>query len=275
MGEGDGKGAVTRSLLGWMMLALAVCLLVTSTGRAASSVAELGKKLLKDSDFRVRTQAALALGASGSKAAISPLCRGLDDGTDTVRAASAAGLGRLQRGGKDCLEARLKKEGNSNVKKMIKKALRLISEAASGPRLGKNTKYYISLAKPKDNAGRDEVASLIRSVLIRTAASKGGFAFAPGGETAQQANKRLRKHPHVAAYHLAPKVKVTRGSGRLEVSVEVAIFGYPNKSPQGSISRSAGRTGIDSKDTDEENALIERVCREAMREFVNLAAQVD
>jgi hypothetical protein len=257
--------------LGWVV-ALA---LTSSAATAGESVKELEKKLLGDGDFRVRTQAALALGASGVEGAVKPLCRGLDDGTDTVRAAAAAGLGRLQKGGKACLETRLGKEDSSNVQKMIKKALRLIEEATTGPQLGSDTKYYVSIAAPKANAGRDEVPGVVRAALIRIAAAAGDFAFAPADETAQQAAKRLRKHPQVAAFHLVPTVEVSRGAGRIEVSVDLEIFGYPDKNPQGSVGRSAGVTGVDPKDTQKENQLIDKVCAEAMREFTRLAAQVD
>jgi hypothetical protein len=262
------------SRLGGLLMIWALGL-TSSAATAGESVKDLEKKLLTDGDFRVRTQAALALGASGMGGAVQPLCRGLDDGTDTVRAAAAAGLGRLQKGGKACLEARLGKEDKTNVQKMIKKALRLIEEAASGPQLGRDTKYYVAIASPKANAGRDEVAGVVRAALIRSAVAAGDFAFAPTDETAQQAAKRLRKHPHVAAFHLVPTVEVSRGAGRIEVSVDLEIFGYPDKSPQGSIGRSAGVTGVDPKDTDKENQLIEKVCGEAMREFTRLAAQVD
>ena len=53
---------------------------------------------------------------------------------------TAAGLGKLARGGKDCLKARLGKETSANVKKMIEKAIRLIDEAAAGPVLGEATR---------------------------------------------------------------------------------------------------------------------------------------
>src|SRR5689334_1980745 len=46
-------------------------------------------------DFRVRTNAALALGSTNDEAAVSPLCGGLDDPNDVVRQAAAAGLKRL------------------------------------------------------------------------------------------------------------------------------------------------------------------------------------
>src|SRR5512134_389950 len=52
---------------------------------------------LKSDDFKVRTNAALALGATNDQSAIQPLCGALSDGNDVVRQAAAAGLKRLGR----------------------------------------------------------------------------------------------------------------------------------------------------------------------------------
>src|SRR3954470_9511601 len=62
------------------MLGLAVALLLQAgTAQAADRLTELATKLQTDKDFRVRTQAALALGVSQSERAVAPLCSGLDD----------------------------------------------------------------------------------------------------------------------------------------------------------------------------------------------------
>ena len=61
--------------------------------RASDRLTELSTKLRTDKDFRVRTQAALALGVSQSDRAVPPLCSGLEDENHTVRAASAAAGG--------------------------------------------------------------------------------------------------------------------------------------------------------------------------------------
>jgi HEAT repeat protein len=68
-----------------------VVLLSTSLGAAAERLVELATKLKTDKDFRVRTQAALALGVSQSERAVPPLCAGLQDENHTVRAASTTG----------------------------------------------------------------------------------------------------------------------------------------------------------------------------------------
>src|ERR1700728_3896217 len=48
-------------------------------------------------DFRVRTNAALQLGRTDDDAAVQPLCDALNDPSDVVRLAVAAGLKRLAR----------------------------------------------------------------------------------------------------------------------------------------------------------------------------------
>lgn len=241
---------------------------------AADSISELAKKLLSDSDFRVRTQAALALGASGSSQAVSPLCKGIDDDNETVRAAVAAGLGRLAKGGKDCLERRRSKEKSQNVLKMIDKALTLIADAAGGPNLG-SAKYYLSIGKINVRGSkRSDIASYTRTAMQRALAGKSGFAFAPAGESKDAAKKRLRKYPNVAGYALSGDVSVEYGGQNLTIELQVGIYGYPEMDSQGSLSQFAGDT-VDGESADKENALLDTVVKKAMNKFATMAASVD
>src|SRR5262245_16335962 len=79
---------------------------------------------LKADDFRVRTNAALQLGASNDVAAVQPLCGALDDSSDVVRSAAAVALKRL---GKNealpCLKAHKDREGKDEVKLQITRAI--------------------------------------------------------------------------------------------------------------------------------------------------------
>ncbi len=265
-----------RRLFG-AILVLVVLVLGTSAALAGESVASLAQKLRSNDDFRVRTQAALALGSSASKAAVEPLCGGLEDSSDTVRAAAAAALGKLKKGGVDCLKKRLDKESSRNVKKMLSKAIRLIEEAAAGPALSKSTRYYVKLGRTADRSGRsgNEVPALVRSVLQSSASKLGKYVFAPAGETTDQAKKRLRKHPHIDAYYFESAVNVRYSGDQLLVSFEMKIYGYPGKAPQGSLMRNAGFTGLSGKDVGKENQLIKQLVAGAMSEFNKMAAQVD
>src|SRR5687768_17464665 len=103
----------------WQRWLVVVLTLLTGTAVAADRLTELAAKLKTDKDFRVRTQAALALGVSQSERAVAPLCSGLEDENHTVRAASAAALGKLRRGGSECINRRIASEQHPKVKEML------------------------------------------------------------------------------------------------------------------------------------------------------------
>src|SRR5262249_5078373 len=103
---------------------LAVALFFAQAARAqAVDIDKLVYFLQKSDDFRVRTQTALALGASKAQSAVDPLCGALEDSNTTVRAAAAAALGRLNLGGGECLEQHFASESSEAVKSAIQKAL--------------------------------------------------------------------------------------------------------------------------------------------------------
>lgn len=242
--------------------------------QAADNIEQLKEKLLKNDDFRVRTQAALALGATADAKAVPPLCSGLKDGNDSVRAAVAAALGKLQKGGADCLKARLKEEKTDNVKKMIEKAIRLVEEAQAGPVLGPSTKFYVTIGKTTDQTGRGgtEVDGLVRATMRKAAGSLRGCAVAPDGESDEQAKRRLRKAEHVEGYLLQPKVFPPETSGgNVVVRIDLLVFSFPDKSLQGSVTQEAGMPGTKSPAT--ENRLIEAVAQRAFEEFGRMASE--
>ena len=261
----------------WAMTLGLVAMLCATLAVAADNIAELKEKLLKAEDFRVRTQAALALGATESEQAVDPLCLGLKDGNDTVRAAVAAALGKLQKGGVECLKNRLKDEKADNVKKMIEKAIRLIEEAASGPAITASTKYYVAVGKTDDQSGRggNEVDSLVRSTMKKSAGAIAGCVVAPDGETEDQAKRRMRKNEKIAGYYLSPKLyKPEYSGGQLSIKLDLLMFSYPDRALQGSLTREAGMPAS-AKDVATENRLIQALAESAIEEFGKLAAQVD
>src|SRR5690606_23428768 len=100
-----------------------------SVAAQSSDVAALAKRLRHSQDFRVRTQAALALGASSDKRAVKALCAGISDANTTVRVAAAAALGRLKRGGASCLTRRLKVEKVAHAREALSRALAQVAPA--------------------------------------------------------------------------------------------------------------------------------------------------
>src|SRR5688500_2028374 len=138
----------------WIALIGGSFVLLLSGSAAAQVTGDVDRmisNLRTGSDFRVRTQAALALGASKSSRAAEALCGGLADANTTVRAAAAAALGKLQLGGADCLERRLAAEQNQTVKAEIQKAL-LRVRGGGEPIFTSDTKYYIAIGKTTDKS---------------------------------------------------------------------------------------------------------------------------
>lgn len=249
------------------LLAL-LALFVASTVEARESISSLAKKLLTHDDFRVRTQAALALGSTANKKAIDPLCKGLNDGKSTVRAASAAALGKLSLGGKSCLQNRLGKESKSNVKKMIKKSIKKIDAAINGPKLDKSTRFYIAIGKVEGDKSK------VRSAMKRNLAARDGYAIAPDGESEADAKKRLRKYSDVHGYYFEPTLTVKKSGDSLEVTFSMTIFDYPKSSELGSASRTLGRSGIDADDEELQDELIRRATDRVMEKFAEMAEDV-
>jgi HEAT repeats len=214
-------------------------------------VDHLIQNLVSGSDFRIRTQAALALGASKSRRAVEPLCGGLRDPNATVRSASAAALGRLRMGGAECLQERLASEASETVKSAIQKAL--------DPVFTPETKYYLAIGKIADKTGRggNEVDSIVHGAMASAASALPIFAVAPAGETLTDAKRRLRPHANVKPVFLSPRVPAPDYSGgNLTIRIEVAMFSYPEKSLLGSFTTRLTQQGVSSPDQETENELI-------------------
>ncbi|MBI3204001.1 MAG: HEAT repeat domain-containing protein [Myxococcales bacterium] len=250
-------------------LLTAAVLLFALPARAEDAIDRAADKLKNGDDFRVRTQAALSLGASKSKRAVDPLCGGLEDSNNTVRAASAAALGKLAKGGEDCLEKRLSDESNASVKSAIKKALATLKGGAEPP-ISESTKVYLAIAKASDKTGRDgeEVAKIVRSAMLKAAGEQDGFVIAPASETTAEATKRLAKWKKLKAFYLSPKVLEPKYSGgSLQVKIDVAIFTYPGKALKGNIPVKLTQEGVSDKDTSSEDDLIKTASKRAIEKF--------
>lgn len=259
-----------RVVLGvWMGLAAALVLFVTAPAQAQDKVTKLAKQLRSAEDFRVRTQAALALGASKSKSAVKPLCDGLEDSSATVRAASAAALGKLKKGGKSCLEKQLDDETSKSAKASIKKAIALL-DAAAEPTITASTRFYVAIGKVVDKSGRKgkSIEKLVRESMAKAAENLEGYAMAPDGETETAAKKRLAKHKQLKGFMLSPKIAAPRyADGSLSVKIEVAILTWPGKNLKGSIPVKLTQQDVSEKDESSEDELIKMASERAIEKF--------
>jgi hypothetical protein len=251
--------------------------LLGTTARAQGTV-DLDRmidSLKNGTDFRVRTQAALALGASKSPRATEPLCSGLADANTTVRAAAAAALGKLQQGGAECLEARLATEPSPAVKASIQHALDLVRGGAA-PVIGPDTKFYISIGKLTDKSGRtgDGVERMMRTAMGGAAGSL-GIVIAPVTETPTDAKKRIASRAGIRSFFLSPRIgPIEYTGGDLKVRLDVAVFTYPDKNMIGSFAVPLTQPDTPAKDPASEDDLIKMASERAMERLEAFAARV-
>jgi hypothetical protein len=260
--------------------ALGVCCLVglataPAWGQGTGDVERMVQNLRSGSDFRVRTQAALALGASKTERALQPLCAALADQNTTVRAAAAAALGKLQLGGAQCLEDRAKVEPSETVKAAIQKAVDLV-RGGGEPVFRPDTKFYVAISKTADKSGRsgDGVDRLVRRAMLG-AAGPLGIVIAPATETPADAKRRLAAHKGVKAFYFSPRVSpFDYSDGNLKVRLDIAFFTYPEKALIGNFAVPLTQQGVSAGDTTSEDELLEMAAERAMEKVGPIAARI-
>ncbi|HNS97881.1 MAG TPA: HEAT repeat domain-containing protein [Polyangiaceae bacterium] len=262
------------------LVAILPFLVMVTTAPAAfagPTVAELAERLRNATDFRVRVQAALALGASKADDAVAPLCAGLDDGNATVRSAAAAGLGRLRKtGGVACLERRAQSESNASVKSQIARSITQIkggaTELPSRPP-DASTKWYVAVAETKNKGTRSssEIDKIVQSIVRKALLANPAAAVAPSGETAAQAQAVIQKHK-VQGYLLQPTVEAPEyADSSLTIRVRLTMFTYPNQALQGEFAPKLTQSGTPTEDRESENELIKMACERAVARFITVA----
>jgi hypothetical protein len=254
----------------WPRWLVVVLTLLTGTAVAADRLTELAAKLEGDKDFRVRTQAALALGVSQSERAVPPLCSGLGDDNHTVRAASAAALGKLRRGGSECISRRLASEQHPKVKEMLAKVLKRLAEPVL-PAIGPATRYYVAIGPTTNKTpGADgDIDVLVREALNKELAKDKTLALAPSDETPDQAEKLLAQHKGVKSVFIWPKIQASDEGGALVFKLSFTLFSYPDKAFKGTLAQGASLPGARSSDSGALAQLMEAAAPLIVAKFVS------
>ena len=260
-----------HAALRWLRrLAALLLLLAAGDARASDRLAELANKLKTDKDFRVRTQAALALGVSQSDRAVAPLCGGLDDENHTVRAASAAAIGKLRRGGTDCVSRHLSSEQHPKVKEMLVKALKRLNEPHE-PVIGPETRYYVAIGPTTNKSPGEDSAidTLVRDALSKELAKEKSLALAPSDETPDQAEKLLAQHKGLKSVFIWPKLQASDEGGSLVFKLSFTLFSYPDKAFKGSLAQGASLPGARSSDAGALEQLVNAAAPLIVAKFVS------
>jgi hypothetical protein len=229
-------------------------------------------------DFRVRTNAALALGATNQDDAVPPLCAGLSDPSEVVRQAVAVAFKRLARSSSlDCLRRRASVEPNSAVKQQIQRAIEAIEAAAGGssgggegaPAYVAGAKYYVSISPVTNNTNRStaDVERIVHEAIASKLSQLGEYQLAPRSESASQAKAIIAKRK-LKGYFLSVSVeRFDYSDGNLRVRVKIAVFSYPGKDLRGEVPAGATLPGASPGDRGAEDQLMSVVAGRAAELF--------
>ncbi len=236
----------------------------------------LVQQLKTSDDFRVRTQAALALGASGDDAAVKPLCDALADSNDLVKQSAAAALGKLGKAaGAPCLQAAHAKEKAAGPKKQMQKAMDMLAGSAAPPPPGPDSKYYVAIeVTNKSKRKLDEVESIVRSAMQVKLLGKTGYAVAPKDESSANAGK-IVKSKKLAGYYLIASVEAPVYDGtNLSQTVRVSMWTYPSKALKGEFAPKLTQTDTAGPDPESEKVLIKMCVESAIDTFAKVVASM-
>jgi hypothetical protein len=237
-------------------------------------------------DFRVRTNAALALGATNDDAAVAPLCEGLEDPSDVVRQAVAVALKKLARPTSlDCIGRRESLEANASVKQQLARAREAITAtiarspagAGAGGGAGEgaaeatngSAKYYVSVSHVANNTTRPttDIDRVVRGAIASKLQTLGEYQMAPDGESNAAAKATVSKR-RLKGYYLGVSVdNFDYSDGSLRVRVKIAVFSYPGKDLRGEVPASASLPGSRPGDSNAEDQLMTVVAARAAELF--------
>jgi len=264
-----------------IVVALALTLAASAARAGGDATATAIRELATNSDFRVRTQAALSLGGSDDVKAVDPLCRALDDTKAAVRAAAAAALGKLGKGGEACLSEHETKETTDSAKVAIQKAIGAL-RAASGVSaecvIDAKTRYYISIGKTVDNTQRkkSKVPELVRSALTKALLRQKGFCIGPDGENKAGYQKRISGKTQIRGLLLSPKIQAAEyQDDAVTVRFEIAILTFPEKALKGMIPVKLTQQGAVKKSEQAEDELFRLAVDRAVEKLLKNIERIE
>ena len=232
-------------------------------------------KQLASDDFRVRTQAALALGASRDAAAAKPLCGALNDSNAAVKLAVVAALGKLGNAqGVGCLKT-ARGSSDAATQKAIDQALEKISLGGDPPPPGAGAKWYVAI-QVTNKTGRPnlEIEGIVRKAMQDKLLANTACAVAPRSETTAQA-KDIVKNKKLTGYLLmASGEPYNYAGGNLTVQVKVTMWTYPDKALKAEFQPKLTQQGTSKGDTESENLLMGMGAETAVQSFNKVAASL-
>lgn len=277
------RGRMIRTARVTMLLWLAIGItLIPRAAQADPRTSYLADQLKSNDDYRVRTQAALALGASGDDAAVKPLCDAIVDSNLSVKVAAAAALGKLGKpAGLPCLQSAGKRESAPSVKSQIEKSIASLQAGGSGggsatpPPPDAKTKVYVAIqVTNKTSRGAADVDAMIRAAIQQKLLAKPGYAVAPKSETPTQGGPIVKSKKLKGFFLIATVEAPVYAGGNLSQTVRVSMWTYPDKALQGEFAPKLTQSGTPKTDTQSEDELMKMCVENAIESFQKVVASL-
>jgi HEAT repeat protein len=241
-----------------LVASLLCSMMLLALGARADSRTDFLVEMVLDADqFRVRTQAALALGSRPSEpAAVRALTQALRDEHPAVRAASASSLERL--GEKSALSAlrSARKDRDPAVRSAVERAITALERpapaavSATQPTQPSNATYYVAVGTPSSQLGLASGALRgLREHVVRQVAGLGTVRIAPENESQSAASSVLRSAKLTGYYLDSSVTKVElKPDGALRAQVSIIVGTYPGRAMRVMLSGAATVSGGGSGD---------------------------
>ncbi len=239
-------------------------------------------------DFRVRTNAALALGAADDDNAITPLCQALNDPSEVVRQAVAVALKRLARPSSgSCMKSRLDRETNASVKLQLQRAIEATGSGSGGgttggtsgtggngvdnfvPPLVPKAKYYVAISKVTNNTKRaqPDVDKVVLASIRTKLGTMNDYQLAPTTETPDGARAVMSKRGIKKGFYLSIAAESAYTSEGLRVKVKCVVFSYPGKAMIAEMPTSLVNPSVRAADPSAEDNLMDMAAAHSVELF--------
>lgn len=207
-------------------VALLILLAQPASAQVDARVAFLTKQLEKGKDPRARSQAALVLGATEEPEAVQPLCTGLGDESELVRASAAKGLATLKEiSALDCLKKH--KETDAATLVAMREAIKALEDFKSRP-----PRIYVDFTGVKDKTGKlsPDLLKITEERLKRRLIQTGAL-LAPPKEAKKAAQGVLKKNK-ISGYRLTAEIQTTETGG---LRIALLCLSYPDLALLGQV----------------------------------------
>jgi hypothetical protein len=283
------------------MAALGLLALSTDAG-VAQDRSRLVEVLNSGADFRVRVQAAFALGNSRDAGAIPGLERALRDSNPAVRAAAATALGRIGSPRALPVLRRARRDSSAAVRMQVDRSIRLLEESSnasanepSGPARARGSvpglefvpsedrvvwsrvRYVVMLGEMRNRSAfqRDRLSDLLRREVAQSMRLVRGVAVLQREDDRARREIQRRRLPKLRMEGSLTKVERQRRGRDLSVRCEVSIMLLDDRARaiRGELRGAATGTEPRRRQNDQEVRLAEQALSGAVRSALSNAQQ--